>query len=1431
MIRHHTIKTVVTTIATLASAAYATVGPPIKISMPADTRQAVKDQPFSGTIRLAVKKPGLIDDIKLTGDGWRFMSITRPANGAYDAEVESLEIPFTAIPSNPDAPVTLSFSYNGRIVEKTYEFGPRYFERVSKPARLLSFKRIEDAPSKDELANAESTGPTITPSETSAATGDTNLRVRGRVVYNRPNAVDNTGAGTGGTTLQPAQGVLVRVKDSDDLTDDTMWEGYTDEDGFFDTGPISSGDPNGPDVYVDLETTNPKCEVEEGGILENNYSWTTSDDVIDDFDGGEIDYGNLVPATNDQAMHILNSIRRAHDQIDQYFPTSIPSVDVQWPEGNNAFYDGEIKIGTRREWNEGTHVHEYGHHLLEEFAVNVTPDYCNGYCDDDSGVPNCYMNPTGSCGHCGWCPETDHDAWNEGWPNWLADYVTRRLPQAYEFLNGDPWTALIPRPQENLGICCQDGQAGNPFLTENFVAALLTDIEDLTNDDHDSDGIRDCLNMGPGPIIAIAIGDDPITISQFINSFLNLFPEEINGFYKTAFNVAPAYTNQFPADTNVPGAVTSFSSSSHPVGVGGSSGCIDVSWDQPLDDVTGACEWSVLWTTDPSDFVDFTSEGQDSCFSSTSANLSGLGPETWYLGLRARDCAGNWAGESAMLGPFTIRDCDGSGLLDICDVDCDAFEDAQGCDVPPGACSDAGCGAKPDCNNSLLPDECDIADGVSKDCTENDIPDECENIVNWEGGDGNWNTDVNWIENISPPDHYNVCIDDPGTATVDYNTGVSVVEILACLNNLNFISTGLPRPDLTINQPSWIRGDLTMAGALGYIRVNDRLDIEGHFNWQGSNSSNVTQLNGPGTTYANGGATFSAVTPLLDHKLHLGGDCVSTGRIDFNGASELVIEDGATYEHQSGLGVFVGWIDDHITNNGTIRKTTSTGVSNISIDIENNGIMHVIDGTLNLTRGSTHTGSVLANSGTGFQLTGGGHNFLEDSSINADTVTFADGAGGTVNIRGTYNAATATIHNSGSSPSVNFTETANIISYGQDFLMYGGITRCNAPIGGPINFNTLLVRGTVEFNSGDPVVTDTFDIGPGTLRHASTITITGQTTWRGAGNFIGGPYTINAVGPVTISSGGSQKTLSNVVFNNTNVATVNGPFGMINGAVFNNLTGATFDITGDNISVSGDTFNNAGTFIKSAGTASSYIDSDINNTGTIDIQSGSMRMNGAYTQTAGTLHLNNATIDRFEFSIPNPLNIDGGQLTGDGNIIGSVVSDGGTIVPATELQMENYTQSASGTLEIAIAGTNPQDHAKLTLSEDADIQGGNLNLVLSYTPVPGDAVDIITAANITGQFDTVEITAGTTSLTPQVTHDGTTMTVTFVQFDSPDGDLDTDGDVDIVDYGIFQSQCFTGPNEAPGFPGLPMNCTPADFDTDTDIDLLDFGTFQTAMTP
>ena len=66
--------------------------------------------------------------------------------------------------------------------------------------------------------------------------------------------------------------------------------------------------------------------------------------------------------------------------------------------------------------------------------------------------------------------------------------------------------------------------------------------------------------------------------------------------------------------------------------------------------------------------------------------------------------------------------------------------------------------------------------------------------------------------------------------------------------------------------------------------------------------------------------------------------------------------------------------------------------------------------------------------------------------------------------------------------------------------------------------------------------------------------------------------------------------------------------------------------------------------------------------------------------------------------------------------------------------------------------------------------------------------------------------------------------LTWLLHVEPDGDLNLDGDVDLVDFNQFQA-CLDGPES-----GLAPGCICADLDMDDDVDLADFSLLMAALT-
>ena len=142
------------------------------------------------------------------------------------------------------------------------------------------------------------------------------------------------------------------------------------------------------------------------------------------------------------------------------------------------------------------------------------------------------------------------------------------------------------------------------------------------------------------------------------------------------------------------------------------------------------------------------------------------------------------------------------------------------------------------------------------------------------------------------------------------------------------------------------------------------------------------------------------------------------------------------------------------------------------------------------------------------------------------------------------------------------------------------------------------------------------------------------------------------------------------------------------GTTFNNQPGGVFDIRTDlglDLSSPG-TFNNAGTFRKSVTTGTSTVTIAFNNTGTVDLQTGTLSYGGNFTQTAGATVLSGGNLTKTGSAFA----LQSGDLRGTGTLTGSVSNTGGTVRPGLSPGCLNitglYTQGAAGTLAIEVGG-------------------------------------------------------------------------------------------------------------------------------------------------
>ena len=193
-------------------------------------------------------------------------------------------------------------------------------------------------------------------------------------------------------------------------------------------------------------------------------------------------------------------------------------------------------------------------------------------------------------------------------------------------------------------------------------------------------------------------------------------------------------------------------------------------------------------------------------------------------------------------------------------------------------------------------------------------------------------------------------------------------------------------------------------------------------------------------------------------------------------------------------------------------------------------------------------------------------------------------------------------------------------------------------------------------------------------------------------------------------------------------------------------------------------FTNSGTLTgNSSGLAT--VDIPFNNTGTLDVQSGTLSFTRTFTQTAGETLLTGG-----ELASSSTININGGVLGGAGNIDANV-SNAGSVSPGTSTGLlgidGNYTQTSGGLLDIEIGGlVAGTDFDQLEVTGTATL-AGTLSVALTggYSPTLSDSFQIIPAAGVVGDFET-EMFPGATGRKFYDLDLGPPVTLTFDVIDS-----------------------------------------------------------------
>jgi hypothetical protein len=621
-------------------------GPPVHVRLVGPPHPAQIGQTFADTVVVQPDVGGVFTNFRLEGTGWTSLSWNAPSEFAAQPG-QQVKVAFSGIPVQTAGgtlgevqAALVRFYFQGTPAGFSLDVSAAAYQRTlgplptaqappgttpPPPGPSAAGLAVPDLPAEMRVA------PAPPPKGGGAPQAGRNIRVHGRFGYWRS---DNQFIGGDG----------VAVLGYDD-GGPQLFAVATDAQGTFDVTFFWSGanDPQ-PDIYLKFVLENSKVYVNAGGWFASSYSWKTG--TVQDYAGTDLDFGTQWPgpAGDQPAVHVHTDLVRTWRWL-QNRGYDCPRVGSVWPDGSWSFYTGsDIHVFKNHSWNENVHIHEYGHHFVHSFATAVDPSYCNGICD------------TNDCGHCSNCPETDHDAFGEGAPEWLEEAI---LPSWASTYGVAPLTSRSWESMSKCGVMPLD-----PWKTEGIFAGLLQDIEDSAQD---ADPLRlsggtDGLALGTDEILACIDLDQPTTPAQFLNAFRNRFPQYTEGLWQTARNNNYDICN----DGVGPAGVTNLTSTSHGL-LPSTNPRITWTWTRASDNCSGTAGYSIEVTNVGPWIVPNTTQDIGDVTTYVTAPLA---PGNWWLVMRAVDRAGNWSPTSVADGPYVISAPQGNDLQHNFCFDC-----------------------------------------------------------------------------------------------------------------------------------------------------------------------------------------------------------------------------------------------------------------------------------------------------------------------------------------------------------------------------------------------------------------------------------------------------------------------------------------------------------------------------------------------------------------------------------------------------------------------------------------------------------------------------------------------------------------------------------------------------------------------------------------
>jgi hypothetical protein len=566
-------------------------------------------------------------------------------------------------------------------------------------------------------------------------------------------------------------------------------------------------------------------------------------------------------------------------------------------------------------------------------------------------------------------------------------------------------------------------------------------------------------------------------------------------------------------------------------------------------------------------------------------------------------------------------------------------------------------------------------------------------------------------------------------STIDVQQGT--LQLFGNGNSLAGSSNIVAGSTLGINGTTTLQAGTTNTGTGEFLLGATTLTVAGsaalnNFRVQGGTAT----VNAPlalGTFTLNGTLNGTGNVTVTGPFNWTGGNMSGTGRTILSGTGLItgnpVTLDGRTVDSTAAVTI------------GAPPSTASLQFRNAAVWNNLSGAVLELTGTSGISNSGAAASAVVNNSGT-IRKSG--------SAGNVSSIAVPLNNTGRLEITGGDLTTAANSHHSG---------VADIAATGR-WVPNNGVTFLDAG-GTTTGAGVVLVQGSANLTAAGAATVARLQQNAGTVTDNAGLTI---------GDYLFNGGTLTGTGKTTLTgasafAGTGQKTITAHTMDNAGTVTWSqtGAIQFTNGAVFNNLAGALFDVTND-VAIAPSpfggavpAFNNAGTMRKSVGSGPIFPSSGprtswnvpLTNTGVIDVRAGNFAVvapsfglpaGTPMLTNSGTIQVGTATSSAAAVILPGTTyTLAGGTLTGTGQVggpttltigpgatLGGTVTVNGSLINRGTVQPSttsgtltvtgNYTQvddaTADGRLVIGLRGDSPSGlFGKLRVNGTSNLSG------------------------------------------------------------------------------------------------------------------------------